>query len=152
MRPRPFYSRESGTYISVEQSTGVKVALASMSSLRDGDLMGVAKSYLGVPYKWGGTTRAGMDCSGFVRQVFSEARGANLPHQSGAIAQLGKSVSLGKLKEGDILLFGRWGSINHTGIYYKDGTFIHASTTNGVEVASLSDPYYKKHLKLARRL
>jgi len=117
-----------------------------------GSLYQVAHSYLGVPYKYGGSSSRGMDCSGFVTTVYREVFGIKLPRSSHAMKYWGKKVDLDDLQEGDVLLFGRFfGFINHSGVYYADGKFFHASSSNGVELASIHDPYYKERLCCARR-
>lgn len=116
-----------------------------------------AKSYVGTKYKYGGTDKKGMDCSGLVYTVFQE-NGISLPRTSTEQSKLGKAVYIGELQAGDLIFFGeRSGSkkIVHAGIVsYSDGNvvrFIHASTSKGVredDVAGYWRPLYIK----ARRI
>ena len=91
--------------------------------------------WLGVPHRMGGLTKKGVDCSGFVAIVFREVYGKQLARSSADM-----------LKEGDLVFFrtgkGRKKVPNHVGIYLKNGKFIHTSTSSGVIVSSLSEPYY----------
>ncbi len=103
--------------------------------------------WLGVPYRYGGLTRRGVDCSGFVMNVFREVYGKSLSRSAADMLKRDcKRVGRSKLKEGDLVFF-RTGrekrkEPDHVGIYLKNGKFIHASTSSGVIVSSLSEPYY----------
>ena len=103
--------------------------------------------WLGVPYRSGGLTRRGVDCSGFVMNVFREVYGKSLARSSADMLKRNcKKVGRAKLKEGDLVFFwtgrGKRKVPSHVGIYLKNGKFIHASTSRGVIVSSLSEPYY----------
>jgi len=114
----------------------------------------IADTYLGARYKGGGTSRSGVDCSGFVYLVFKELIQANLPRSSGGLWKLGGLISPGDARPGDFVFFrgGLFGRINHVGIYMGDNSFIHASTSNGVIYSTLNDEYYKKHFAGIRRV
>lgn len=116
-------------------------------------LLREAFSYLGVPYVWAGNTRSGLDCSGFVKNVFA-SRGVRLPRHSGDQARVGMPVAWEELQAGDRLYFdmGNKGRISHTGIYLGNGYFIHASSNQKkVGVDSLLKPNYYRALVGARR-
>ena len=115
------------------------------------------EKYLGIRYKRGGNSNKGFDCSGFVKQIYSEVFGIDLPHQSleQNKSSLLSKVSPDELKTGDLVFFsaGRNNKgINHVGIYMADGRFIHSARTKGVVVSSLEDPHWKARLVSARRL
>lgn len=114
----------------------------------DTSIVESAEAYLGVPYKWGGTTDKGMDCSGFVQKAYKDA-GYSIGRTTQIQALEGKEVE--EYAPGDILCFGRskW-NIFHTGIYIGDGKFIHASSPEGVVVSEL-DGYGLKFI-MARRV
>ena len=111
--------------------------------------------YLGTPYAYGGTGSGGFDCSGFTMHVFSNF-GVGLAH--GATPQLnnGYAVSQSELQPGDLVFF--FGTYNtssaasHVGIYVGGGQFIHASTSRGVIISSLSESYYANRYLTARRV
>ncbi|HAO99795.1 MAG TPA: peptidase P60 [Fibrobacteres bacterium] len=116
------------------------------------DLRKVAESYLGVSYVFGGQSRNGMDCSGFVRQVYKEAKGIELPHNAAAISHYGRAVSKSDLEPGDIVFFKGLFFIEHTGIYMGNGYFIHSQSGVGVNYTQLDSPYFAAHFAGAKRV
>lgn len=105
--------------------------------------------WLGTPYRSGGTTRQGVDCSGFVGVVYREIYGKRLHRSSADMLKYDcRKVGKGKLQEGDLVFFRTDGSRkkapNHVGLYLKNGRFIHAGTSRGVIISSLSEPYYAR--------
>ena len=109
-----------------------------------------ALKYEGVKYKFGGTTKRGMDCSGVVFVAFGKER-IQLPRVSRDMANKGHKISLSKVRKGDLLFFKTTNSkrsINHVGLIVsiKKGQirFIHATSSRGVIVSSLSEKYWKK--------
>jgi cell wall-associated NlpC family hydrolase len=113
------------------------------------------KKYLGIPYRRGGTSKKGMDCSGFARVVYDRLLGIDLPHNSIAqfrFAEL-EEIDSGDLQTGDLIFFAnnKKKRINHVGVYLSDGQFIHASSSQGITVSSLEDRYWKKRFVGSRR-
>ncbi|WP_417428105.1 C40 family peptidase [Halpernia sp.] len=123
-------------------------------------ILSVAESYLGTPYKYGGMTRNGIDCSAFVLSVFGAAVGMNLPRVAASQATEGETVSKDNLQKGDLVFFshGKRGRISHVGIVEEvtsDGEvkFIHAATSKGVMISSLfSDSYWAPKFRFAKRI
>ena len=128
---------------------------SSAASHVGSDIVSFAMQYLGTPYAYGGTGSGGFDCSGFTMHVFSNF-GVSLAH--GATPQLnnGYAVSQSELQPGDLVFF--FGTYNtssaasHVGIYIGGGQFIHASTSRGVIISSLSESYYASRYLSARRV
>jgi cell wall-associated NlpC family hydrolase len=116
-------------------------------------VLAIAHRYMGRPYRYGGSSSRGFDCSGFVLHVYRQV-GVQLPHHSGAQARVGKPVSRQQLQPGDLVFFRTRGSrISHVGIYIGNGKFIHASSARGrVRIDSLDDGYYKRRYAGARRI
>ncbi len=111
-----------------------------------------AERWLGTPYVYGGTDRGGVDCSGFVCNVFKSVR-RKLPRVSSDIATVGQSVAFDDARPGDLVFFNTTGAgVSHVGILLGSDTFIHSSTSRGVVVSSLNEPYYHDHVLFARRI
>ena len=112
-------------------------------------LIDSAYSYIGTPYKWAGTSRSGMDCSGFVSTAFS-AINVPLSRSSIEMSTQGKDIPLSQAEVGDLLFFKtnrKRNRISHVGIVVGTGDevkFIHASTSQGITVSSLSEDYWQK--------
>ena len=115
-----------------------------------------ANKFLGTPYKYGGTTKSGLDCSGLVINAF-DAAGIKMPRISRDQANQGKEIRLREVKEGDLVFFKTSGSsISHVGIVEKvkngEVFFIHSSTSKGVIVSSLEETYWNKRFVKATRV
>ena len=116
-----------------------------------------AKSFSGTKYKYGGTTKKGMDCSGLVYTSFKKEN-VILPRTSKTMATQGKAIALKKVAVGDLLFFKtnkRKNVISHVGLVVETrGTikFIHASTSRGVIISSLDETYWNKAFAWARRV
>ena len=109
--------------------------------------------WLGVKYKYGGTTQEGVDCSGFANTLYKEVYKTVLPRTSQDIAKQLKSTSKNSLSEGDILVFDIDGKkSSHIGIYLTNNKFVHSSTSKGVIISSLELPYYQKSFSKAGQL
>ena len=103
----------------------------------------VAIAQVGVPYRYGGSTTKGFDCSGLVQYAWSHA-GTRIPRTTGAQWQSLAPVNDRDLRPGDILFFRIDGSISHVGLYVGDGQFVHApSSGREVSLASLSARFYR---------
>lgn len=101
--------------------------------------------WTGTPYKYGGLSKSGVDCSGFCNVLYKEVYNKQLPRGTKDIAKQLNKVKQSKLQEGDLVLFDIEGKKNaHVGVYLQNNKFVHASTSKGVIVSSLENPYYKK--------
>ncbi|MFA6624039.1 MAG: NlpC/P60 family protein [Fibrobacteraceae bacterium] len=114
--------------------------------------MEVVKPWLGTRYRYHGHTKAGTDCSGYVMSIYEEKTGKGLPHSSRDMFKLGESVDVEDLQPGDLVFFGGHWGIDHVGLYLSGGKFTHSSSSNGVIISPLSDPYWHARYRGARRL
>ena len=122
-------------------------------SVRFKRLVEQAMTYLGTPYRRGGTTRRGVDCSGLVGAVYGE-QGLDLPRTAAQQFGEGVAVAASDLRPGDLVFFRDTykRGISHVGIYIGDGRFLHAAgRRHGVIVSDLSRPYYRIRYAGARR-
>ena len=111
-------------------------------------VVSIAEQYLGVPYRWGGASPSGFDCSGLVMYVFAQV-GVSLPHSSYSQYGMGSPVSRDQLQPGDLVFFD---GLGHVGIYVGGGQFIHAPHTGDVvRISSLSGWYSSSYVG-ARRI
>jgi peptidoglycan DL-endopeptidase CwlO len=115
---------------------------------RYGGVVGIAMRYLGVPYRWGGASPSGFDCSGFTMYVYAQI-GVSLPHYTGAQWNMGVPVSRDQLQPGDLVFFN---GLGHVGIYVGGGSFIHAPHTGDVVKISSMTGWYSSTYMGARRL
>ena len=122
------------------------------------DIINTALSFSGVRYKYGGTTKKGMDCSGLLYVSYG-AHDVALPRVSYVMANEGKRIRLGQVMKGDLLFFKtsrRGKKINHVGmvvgIEKGEIKFIHASSSRGVTVSSLKEGYWKSAFVKATRV
>jgi cell wall-associated NlpC family hydrolase len=113
-----------------------------------------ALALLGTPYRWGGTSTTGFDCSGMVGYVFKTALGIELPRVSREMASSGTPVERSALTPGDLVFFGVHGRrVDHVGIYVGEGRFVHAPRTGrDVTVSSLDGGYWSGKFLQARRV
>jgi cell wall-associated NlpC family hydrolase len=122
---------------------------------RASDLVMQAMGFLGINYRYGGNTpESGLDCSGFVRLVFKEAWGSNLPRTSAELSRVGKPIAAKDLQPGDLVFYNTLKrSFSHVGIYLGDNKFIHSPSAGGkVRVESMTMDYWRKRFNGARRL
>lgn len=115
-------------------------------------LLATAKRYIGVPYRFGGTTPGGFDCSGFVQFVFSQ-HGQKLPRGADSQFSIGRPAQRNLLQSGDLVFFTTYEQgPSHNGIYLGKGQFIHASSSRGIMISNLDEAYWKARYIGARRV
>jgi cell wall-associated NlpC family hydrolase len=111
-------------------------------------------NFLGTPYKFGGNSRKGIDCSAFTQLIFQESFNLELPRSTLEQVKIGSPVKRDELKFGDLVFFNtrRRQNPGHVGIYLWDDYFVHASTKYGVTVSSMASGYYDKRFVSAKRI
>lgn len=107
-----------------------------------------ANNWIGTPYKWGGESKYGVDCSGFVQEVYKKV-GLKIPRTSNEQFNYSKIINLQDKNIGDLIFFMKNNKIYHVGIYYGDNQIIHSSSTHGVVIQPINDKYLKSRIYCA---
>lgn len=110
-------------------------------------LLSAAHTWLGVPYKYGGNDRKGVDCSGLVLQVYKDALGIPLPRNSAEQRNYCTAIAKGSLIPGDLIFFATGRDkkrVSHVGIFIGDNLMIHASSSQGVILSDINSQYYTR--------
>jgi cell wall-associated NlpC family hydrolase len=109
--------------------------------------------YMGVPYRYGGDSEAGIDCSAFTRRVY-RVQNVELPRSSAEQSYVGLGVGEAVMRSGDLVFFDAsiTGRISHVGIYLGSGVFAHASSSRGVTKSSIRERYYTQRFVKAKRI
>lgn len=160
IRPNPQYNRDRhGKRPSKPRATQQQTRPESTTKPSPGGIGGDAldrevQRWWGTPYRLGGNKcEIGVDCSAYVQAVFKAVYGVKLPRTTGEQWRVGRPVSPGALRRGDLVFFNTSGrGVSHVGIYLGRGKFTHASNSDGVTINDLSDSYYHKRYLGARRV
>lgn len=139
-------SQKNKTTVTVREKSILQKYSAKLNvptaKLQTPQLYEIIDQWIGVPYKYGGNSKKGIDCSGFVHMVYKTVTGKTLPRSS---KDMYKEISpSNKLEEGDLLFFNYENKNSHVGIYLHNGKFVHASTSLGVTISDLYSDHYKK--------
>ncbi len=135
-------------------SGGTEEFNADKSNLREKMLMEIIK-YLNTPYKYGGDSKKGIDCSAFTQTIYEKAFSITLERSARQQFNEGEVIrNMTNLKFGDLVFFNtrRWVRPGHVGIYIGDDLFAHASVKYGVTISSLNDAYYSRRFMGGRRI
>lgn len=108
--------------------------------------------WAGTPYRFGGLDRRGVDCSGLVYRIHQDLFGLRLPRTTEDQVHQGRKVAADELQTADLVFFKTGWRTRHVGIYLGDGRFLHASTSRGVMISSLDNPYWQRHYWTSRRI
>jgi lipoprotein Spr len=100
--------------------------------------------WYGTPYRLGGTTKKGVDCSAFSQFLFASVYGLSIPRTAREQYNLTSRISRTQLNEGDLIFFNTRGGISHVGVYLQNNKFVHASTSGGVMISDIFDEYWAK--------
>lgn len=115
-------------------------------------LMRAYSHWKGTPYRFGGSTSSGVDCSALIQNIYRKEFGINLPRTTVEQIKSGKRVKPKNLKSGDIVFFKTGRRQLHSGIYLRGGKFMHASTSQGVIISEMKNAYWRKRFVRARRV
>ena len=138
-------------FVPASARTTAAEATAAWTARLDGSLREAAPRWLGIPYRWGGTTRRGIDCSAFVQQYVRETLAIELPRTTAGQRYEGVAIERDELRAGDLVFFRRRG-VRHVGVYLSAGEFVHASSSRGVTVSDMTRGYWDRHYWMSRRI
>ena len=132
---------------SLEKASNLQLKYAillntEVEQLQDNSLLEHIDEWYGTRYRYGGTTKSGVDCSAFVQAIYLSAFAVSLPRTARDQYRNSRIVSATEMKTGDLVFFNTTGGISHVGIYLQNNKFIHASTSYGVTISDMFDPYY----------
>lgn len=123
-----------------------------VQSLNNTSLYHFIDQWFGTPYRFGGSSKKGIDCSSFTASLLENIYSLILPKQ--AKQQFYQTIRLNKeeLKEGDLVFFNTRGGISHVGVFLSKGNFVHSSSSKGVTINNLSEPYFARRYVGAGRV
>lgn len=117
----------------------------SESDIKNETLYKFINEWQGVPYKYAGKDKAGIDCSGLTSTLYLKVYNKTISSNTKALVGEVKKISESDLKEGDLVFFNTNGkSISHVGVYLQNNKFVHASTKKGVMISDMNEPYFKQ--------
>lgn len=150
--PSQTIERNTTGKLAVQGLRGVFPQTPTNSAPERDSIVRTALSFRGTRYRYGGTSRSGFDCSGFIRYVYSKD-GTGLPRTAAEQYRIGKKISLSELKPGDLLFYrSSRKRVGHVAMYTGNGKMVHAANSRkGVTVDSINSPYYKNRFVGARR-
>lgn len=119
---------------------------------RQGELLAQYSEWQGTPHKWGGMSKRGIDCSGLVKLTFEQRFSVSLPRTTASQVEVGKSIKRSQLRTGDLVFFKTGVNVRHVGIMVDEAQFFHASSSRGVIISRLDNPYWKSHYWQSRRV
>ena len=143
--------------VSIEKASALQLKYAVLLNtevelLENDPLLEHIDDWYGTKYRLGGSTKSGIDCSAFVQAIYLTAFAVSLPRTARDQYRTSRIISATELKEGDLVFFNTRGGISHVGIYLQNNKFVHASSSNGVIISDLFEPYYLKRYIGAGRI
>ncbi|MBK7885706.1 MAG: C40 family peptidase [Chitinophagaceae bacterium] len=115
-----------------------------VESIKDLNLYSFIEEWWATRYRYGGTTKSGVDCSAYVGALLNEVYGFVVPRTAKAQYDVCEKIDKENLLEGDLVFFNTRGGVSHVGLYVGNGYFTHSSCSNGVTISKLEDNYYSK--------
>ena len=141
----------------IEKLNGLQIKYAMMinvdlESLKNLSLLTFIEDWIGTRYKYGGVTKRGIDCSALTGGLLLAVYGFGAPRTARQQYDASEKIKREELKEGDLVFFNTTGGVSHVGLYLDNDYFVHASSSQGVTITSLNDPYFAKRFIGAGRI
>lgn len=138
-----------GTAVVIESCTPLQFKYAQLMNVEvetigSNKLYEVIEDWWGTRYRYGGTTKKGIDCSAFAGTLLNETYRVSLPRTARDQYAQCEKVQRDNLQEGDLVFFNTRGGVSHVGVYLNNGYFVHSSVSSGVTISSLNDDYYNR--------
>lgn len=135
----------------IEKATTVQLKYAllldtEVEAISNLSLFVAIDEWFGTPYRMGGTSKNGIDCSAFVQTLFTAQYGITLPRTAREQYEAATQISRTELKQGDLVFFNTRGGVSHVGVYLQNNKFVHAASSGGVMISNLFDNYWVKRL------
>jgi cell wall-associated NlpC family hydrolase len=141
----------SDTSDKTERNLPTAVSISSYSTVKS-SLHRAHSNWKGTPYRWGGSSRNGIDCSAFMQVLFDQYFNIDLPRNTKRQLYAGSSVRRNALNTGDLVFFKTGRQTLHVGVLIEDNEFLHASTSEGVTISNMDDYYWKSRYLAGRRV
>lgn len=137
-------------FLTISPLVSVKTEAASIEE----DIVQYGQQFMGVPYVWGGTTPNGFDCSGFTQYIYKNEAGISIPRTTDQQYQIGTSVAKSDLQPGDLIFYANTykKGISHVGVYAGNNMVLNATTSRGVDLVSMDNPYWGPKYAGAKRV
>jgi len=141
----------SSTYYEKEQPNFTPITNSKLQA-RQTKLLAMYQQWRGTPYRLGGNSATGVDCSAFVQHAYQAISPYKLPRTTRSQVLLGTAVNKQPMVTGDLVFFRINGKTRHVGIYINDQQFLHASTSKGVTISNLANSYWRRYYWQTRRI
>lgn len=154
VRPSGPGSKTERPAVSIKGDVASDPSLSNDPKISDA-LVRAARTWLGTPYRYGGQTKKGTDCSGMLMVIYKDVANLSLPRNSAEQRNYCLDINRRSLQPGDLVFFSsstRGGKVSHVGMYVGGGKIIHASSSRGVIESSLDEKYYKTHYHSSGRV
>ncbi len=140
---------ESLTSLQFKYGIMMDIAVEQLTNIK---LLETIDEWYGARYRYGGTTKSGVDCSAFAGTLMTAVFGSSLPRTAREQYAATQRISKEDLQEGDLVFFNTTGGVSHVGVYLNNNKFVHASTSSGVMISDLDDAYYSRKYVGAGRI